>query len=275
MELIKRFSKTAELDKYANYRIANILKEFFPECDKYEKIYDNYVERKNKYSPEKRKTSISKSNLKIELEQFSTALMQLEEMLSQSAGINESAWQEKIQEILQLLYPQYILCTREITFKGIDFYDKRPDFLLVDTNGFVDILEIKKPDVQVLTKQATYRNNYVPVREFTGAIQQIEKYIFCLTSLEKSQKEVLDKLSDLLPDEIKPEIVNPQGILLLGRSKEFNEQQKRDFEIIKRQYKNITDIMTYDDLAQRLKNVVSSLKQRIEKMEKKKEESVS
>lgn len=154
-------------------------------------------------------------------------------------------------------------------------YDKRPDFLLVDTNGFVDILEIKKPDVQVLTKQATYRNNYVPVREFTGAIQQIEKYIFCLTSLEKSQKEVLDKLSDLLPDEIKPEIVNPQGILLLGRSKEFNEQQKRDFEIIKRQYKNITDIMTYDDLAQRLKNVVSSLKQRIEKMEKKKEESVS
>ena len=79
----------------------------------------------------------------------------------------------------------------------------------------------------------------------------------------------MDKLSDLLPDEIKPKIVNPQGILLLGRSKEFNEQQKGDFEIIKRQYKNITDIMTYDDLAQRLRNVVSSLKQRIQKMEKK------
>ena len=151
----------------------------------------------------------------------------------------------KIQEILQLLYPKYILCTREIAFKGVDGYDKRPDFLLVDSNGFVDILEIKKPDVQVLTKQASYRNNYVPVKEFAGAIQQIEKYIFCLTSLEKSQKEVLERLSVLLPNGIKPEVVNPQGILLLGRSWDFNAQQKRDFELIKRQYKNIADIMTY------------------------------
>jgi len=34
-------------------------------------------------------------------------------------------------------------------------------------------------------------------------------------------------------------VVNHQGILLLGRSNNFNEQQKRDFELIKRQYKNI------------------------------------
>ena len=34
-----------------------------------------------------------------------------------------------------------------------------------------------------------------------------------------------------------PLVVNPQGILLIGRSKDFNEQQTRDFEIIKRQYK--------------------------------------
>ena len=121
----------------------------------------------------------------------------------------------------------------------------------------------KKPGVQVLTKQASYRNNYVPVRDFAGAIQQIEKYIFCLTSLEKSQKAVLEKLGELLPTGILPEIVNPQGILLLGRSINFNPQQKRDFELIKRQYKNIADIMTYDDLAQRLKNIISSLKQRI------------
>lgn len=37
-------------------------------------------------------------------------------------------------------------------------------------------------------------------------------------------------------------------LLLLGRSKDLNEQQTRDFELIKRQYKNIADIMTYDDL---------------------------
>ena len=31
MELIKKFPRSAELDKYAHYRIANILKEYFPE----------------------------------------------------------------------------------------------------------------------------------------------------------------------------------------------------------------------------------------------------
>lgn len=261
--LIRSFPKTAELDKYANSRIANILKEFFPECDKYEEIYRRYIERKSANTLKSNTESTIKSHLAIELAQFSTALNLLEEMLSQSEGINESVWQDKIQEILQLLYPKYILCTREITFKGVDGYDKRPDFLLVDTNGFVDILEIKKPDVQVLTKQASYRNNYVPVKEFAGAIQQIEKYIFCLTSLEKSQKEVLERLSVLLPNGIKPEVVNPQGILLLGRSWNFNAQQKRDFELIKRQYKNIADIMTYDDLVQRLRNIVSALEQRV------------
>lgn len=266
-ELIRSFPKTAELDKYANSRIANILKEFFPGCDKYEEIYKQYIERKSARILKNNTKSVTTSNLAIELAQFSAALNQLEEMLAQSEGINEAVWQVKIQEILQLLYPKYILCTREITFKGVDGYDKRPDFLLVDTNGFVDILEIKKPDVQVLTKQASYRNNYVPVKEFAGAIQQVEKYIFCLTSIGKSQKEVLERLNTLLPDGIEPEIVSPQGILLLGRSKDFNAQQKRDFELIKRQYKNIADIMTYDDLVddlvRRLKNVVIALEQRI------------
>ena len=84
----------------------------------------------------------------------------------------------------------------------------------------------------------------------------------CSTSLEKSQKEVLNKLTELLPEGVVPEIVNPQGILLLGRSVDFNTQQKRDFELIKRQYKHVADIMTYDDLIQRLKNIVSALKLR-------------
>ena len=111
----------------------------------------------------------------------------------------------------------------------------------------------------MLTKQASYRNNYVPVRELSGAVQQIEKYIYCLNSIEKSQKAVIEKLRDGLPDGVDPQVVSPKGMLLIGRSKDFNEQQTRDFEIIKRQYKNIADIMTYDDLLNRINNIVFSL----------------
>jgi hypothetical protein len=36
----------------------------------------------------------------------------------------------------------------------------------------------------------------------------------------------------MLIGNVKPQVVNPQGILLIGRSKNFNEQQTRDFESV-------------------------------------------
>lgn len=257
MELIRKFPKSAELNKYVNSRIANIIKEYIPEADQYERIYSRYLANKGKLIPG------SKISMQIEYEQFSTAITILKEMINDEAGISEACWQERIQNILSLIYPKYILCTREVIFKGVDGYDKRPDFVLVDTNGYVDILEIKKPSVQLITKQASYRNNYVPVKEMSGAIQQIEKYIYCLTSVEKSQIEVRKKLESMLPETVNIDFVNPQGLLIAGRSNEFDAQQKKDFELIKRQYKHIADIMTYDDLLRRVTNIVVSLAKRL------------
>ena len=256
--LLENFPKTAELDKYAHKRIASIIKDYFPECDKYEAIYEKFVESKNS-SYASSVSAISKFNVQIELEQFTVAYQELMDMLNRFEAIDEKQWQEKIHNILQLLYPKYICCAREIKFYG-GKKDKQPDFLLVDANGFVDILEIKKADVRMLTQ---YRNNYVATREISGAIQQIEKYIFCLNSSDKAKEDVSKKLTEFLPEGVEVKIVNPQGILLAGRSNEFTDEQKKDFELIKRQYKHVADIMTYDDLAQRLRNIIASLEKRI------------
>lgn len=257
-ELLAKFPKTAELDKYAHKRIASIIKDYFPECDKYEAIYEKFVESKNsRYISSV--PAVSKYNVQIELEQFTVAYQELMDMLNRYEAIDEKQWQEKIQNILQLLYPKYICCAREIKFYG-GKKDKQPDFLLVDANGFVDILEIKKADVRMLTQ---YRNNYVVTREISGAIQQIEKYVFCLNSSDKAKECVSKKLTKFLPERVEVKIVNPQGILLAGRSNEFTNEQKKDFELIKRQYKHVADIMTYDDLVQRLENIIVSLKKRV------------
>ena len=257
--LLEKFPKTAELDKYAHKRIASIIKDYFPECDKYEAIYEKFVKSKNS-SYASSISAISKFNIQIELEQFTVAYQELMDMLNRYEAIDEKQWQEKIHNILQLLYPKYICCAREIKFYGAK-KDKQPDFLLVDANGFVDILEIKKADVRMLTQ---YRNNYVATREISGAIQQVQKYIFCLNSYDKAKKDVSDKLDGMLPNGLKTQVVNPQGILLAGRSNEFTDEQKKDFELIKRQYKHVADIMTYDDLLFRLGNIINSLKRKIE-----------
>ena len=257
--LISKFPKTAELNKYAHMRIASIIKDYFPECDKYEAIYEKFVETRNS-NYVSTSSSLSDFNVRIELEQFTVAYQELKDMLDRYEAIDEKEWQEKIHNILQLLYPKYICCAREIKFYGGGKNDKQPDFLLVDANGFVDILEIKKADVRMLTQ---YRNNYVASREVSGAIQQIEKYIFCLNSYDKAKKDISDKLDGMLPNGLKTQVVNPQGILLAGRSNEFSNEQKKDFELIKRQYKHVADIMTYDDLLFRLGNIIESLKTKV------------
>lgn len=99
----------------------------------------------------------------------------------------------------------------------------------------------------------------MPSREFTGAIQQIEKYAFCLNSVNDAKEKVTSTLSTYVAEGFPIQILNPQGILLLGRSNEFTSQQRSDFELIKRQYKHIADIMTYDDLLSRLKNIITAL----------------
>lgn len=256
--LISKFPKTAELDKYAHMRIASIIKDYFPECDKYEAIYEKFIRSRNS-SYATPSSSLSDFNAQIELEQFTVAYQELKDMLDRYEAIDEKEWQKKIHNILQLLYPKYICCVREVRFYG-GKKDKQPDFLLVDANGFVDILEIKKADVRMLSQ---YRNNYVASREVAGAIQQIEKYIYCLNSSDKAKQDVSERLEGMLPNGLNIQVVNPQGILLVGRSNEFNEEQKKDFELIKRQYKHVADIMTYDDLLFRLSNIIESLKTKV------------
>ena len=101
-----------------------------------------------------------------------------------------------------------------------------------------------------------------------GVIVQIEKYLYILNHDGKSREQkIKEKIREkekenakyILPEHIKIQVINPQGILLLGRSNDLTEDQKKDFEIIKRKNKNIIDIMTYDDLLERLKNILNQL----------------
>jgi hypothetical protein len=48
-------------------------------------------------------------------------------------------------------------------------------------------------------------------------------------------------------------------MIIMGRSNNLAQEQKNDFEVIRRKYKNIIDILTYDDLLERLESVIGRL----------------
>ena len=63
----------------------------------------------------------------------------------------------------------------------------------------------------------------------------------------------------VLSEGLQLHIINPTAIIIVGRRHQFSQEQQKDFEVIQRQYKNVVDIMTYDDLIRRLEIIVEQL----------------
>lgn len=158
-----------------------------------------------------------------------------------------------------LIFPKYISVLSKVSIDSKNNSKKQLDYLLFDTNGYVDVIEIKKPSENSLLYQRQYRNNFTPIKDLSGAVMQIEKYIYDLSRLGNDGEEALNKkYRNELPEGLKIKIINPKGIILLGRENDLSSEQKGDFEFIKRQYKNVVEIITYDSLIERIKRVIRS-----------------
>ena len=131
----------------------------------------------------------------------------------------------------------------------------------------IDFLEIKRPTAKLINI-TPYRNNYSPSRELSGTVQQIEKYIACINRCATDwEKEAPKKIKDSIPTGVEINFINPQGLIIMGDAKAFSISQKRDFELIKRQYKSVSEIISYDDLLTRLDNMIEALEPYVTKNE--------
>lgn len=250
-KLISIFPNSREIFLYRYNVIDTILSEFFNTSD--------YIEKYNKYVNNHRKiNSANKIFVSKDYEFYEAIYTRLLTMLN--GNYSELEWQREILPIILLLYPKYILCLKEVIFKDVNNVNRRLDYLLVDSAGNIDIIELKKPDQNIILKHAKYRDNYVEHNELSGAIMQCEKYIYNLTSNKIKNEEILNaKYSSNLAG-LKLKINNPKALIFMGRTYNFDDKQKEDFQIIKRKYSNIVDILSYDDLLERLKNTLNIIK---------------
>lgn len=258
-KLIHDFPTHTELIHYIDSRMTNILMNYFHTTTDSEKKLNEYL-KKRKETKQILSTDILKD---FEKNKYTFVYEKLEEMLNDSDSYVEKDWQKQILEIILLLYPKYILSLENVNIK--DYYSKPTkttnryiDITLVDVNGNIDIIEIKRPHDNLILHSHKYRDNYIPQKELSGTIMQVEKYIFHLNKWGiNGENELNKKYSASLPSDLSIKITNPKAILILGREKDFTEEQLMDFEIIKRKYANIIDLMTYDDLLKRIKNIIS------------------
>jgi hypothetical protein len=256
--LIKLFPNNYEINLYRDSRITAVLRNFFDNVPDKKNQYERYLEKKP-ITQKEPNLEFKKLFSENEIIKYEIILIQLKKMLENEDKYNENDWQNEIVDIISLVFPKNIKVIKELKFTDTNSKNRRLDFGLIDFDGNLDILEIKKSaNISILNK-GLYRDNFIANRDLIGSIMQIEKYIYYLN---KGGNQLLSQLNKKYSTEIGLEIniTNPKGIIILGRSINFNSEQKSDFEIIKRKYNNIVDILTYDNLIDRIEKIINSFK---------------
>ncbi len=263
--LQKTFPTSTELTHYARSRISRVLQDYFGTLSDAEGKLNAYLERKKRLVATSRKGILEG----FELAKFEYIQSELNGMLRAVDSYVEKDWQKKILELLLFIFPKYIAVLENVHIK--DYYSKpdKPtnryiDLMLVDANGSIDVIEVKRPFDNALLSSKKYRDNHTPRIELAGSVMQAEKYIFHLNKWgQAGEREIYEKRKSELPAGIKLQITNPKALILLGRDKDFTGEQRFDFEIIRRKYANMVDVMTYDDLLRRIDNIIFMMKRSV------------
>lgn len=267
--IVDNFPSQTEISHYYNSRVQALLEDYFTTMPDSKSKLVKYIEKREVARASRNSANgfdaYDKGISKFEVEKYSSLVERLEELLANEA-VSEKDWEREILKMIMLLYPKYVAIIPQMKItENLTKSDGRPteryfDIVLVDADGHLDLVEIKKPSASSIFRNVTDHDNAVPSLSLTKAVMQMEKYILYLQkggyTLEKRLNE---KYGDRLPNKIKIRVVNPKGILILGRrtrSKAF----ETDFEVLRRKYANILDILTYDDLISNFKNIISRFK---------------
>ncbi len=187
------------------------------------------------------------------------ALLHLEELLSMStnptmlsdvadseklkiyaAGQREKIFQNWIEQNLWSLGVEYIKKhpKRKI---GID---SEADIVMETTDGYIDLIELKRPDIDLFTEDPSH-NSYYPSKELSKVIGQSLLYL-----------KKLDNYKHNLEEEYQFRLLKPRVKIIAGRSIDFGNEQKDALRMLNSNLNHI-QIITYDYLHECGNNILS------------------
>lgn len=113
-------------------------------------------------------------------------------------------------------------------------------------DGFLDVVEIKKPDVPFWTRPDSH-GNHCPSAQLTAAIMQCLNYLYRI-ELQSNSVEFLERVDGT-------KTVKPQCLLVYGRSNSWGEAELQSLRILNSSYHQL-HIITYDQLLARAKQLL-------------------
>jgi hypothetical protein len=174
--------------------------------------------------------------------QRARAVGEFEAMLDKN--LLEGAWQKWFQANNWVLGSQFvrILDERHIDTENIS------DFLMEAYDGFLDVVEIKRPDGGLqFWASARDHGNYVPSSDLTKAVTQASRYIYEVER-EANSVKFLERVGGV-------KTVKPRCILIFGRSDDWSDEQAEAYRIMNAGFHNLT-VLTYDHVLTRARRIV-------------------
>jgi hypothetical protein len=203
------------------------------------------------YNPDKKKVLDSIAKNKILPDDLITglqnqtrinAVQEFEEMLYEN--LIEQKWQEWFKKNDWVLGSEFvkILDEREVDTSNIT------DYLMQAYDGFLDIIEIKRPEGSLKFWADTQSHgNYIPSVDLTKAITQATKYIYEVER-EANSIKFLERVGNV-------KTIKPRCVLIFGRSNDWNDEQREAYRILNSSYHNLS-ILTYDHVLSRAKRIL-------------------
>jgi hypothetical protein len=170
------------------------------------------------------------------------AVEELEAMLSRD--LREQPWQDWFTENNWVLGSDYV---RLLDERPIDV-DHIADYLMQAYDGFLDLVEIKRPEGGLKFWADTLdHGNYVPHSDLIKAITQANRYILEVER-ETNSIKFLERLDGV-------RAIKPRCVLIFGRSHDWDDQRREAYRMLNAGYHNLT-ILTFDHVLRRAKRML-------------------
>jgi hypothetical protein len=136
-------------------------------------------------------------------------------------------------------------------------FDNIPDYLFPTLDGFLDILEIKRPSFDVVREDTSHVGSYAWCPDTNKAIGQVVNYI---QEMERYQSQLTERINEKYGDQygifIYP--LKPRACILVGTSDSWNPRKKKAFRTLNYSLHGI-EVLTFSDLINRGESIISMI----------------
>jgi len=173
-----------------------------------------------------------------------SAIKELPHLNNYIAGQPEAIFQNWIERnllwVFGVEYKSHKLEARKISIFS------EADLVMESMDGFIDLIELKRPNLQILNKDISH-NSYYPSVDLSKALGQCGQYL-----------KKMDEYKMQLQNEHKVKILRPRIKIIIGRTDEYEEEQYEALRMLNCNLNNI-QIISYDYLLSCGQYIISNL----------------